>query len=169
MGIDAAGAAIKVLDDGERVARLCFSADIPIVDNKFPNQIDQKTKLIRLEEISYREVKRGFSVQRIHLYSLREAQNLVDERERRKQEKGVVANYLLAGVLACKVERVHAIVSADGIPVFQVLAKPLDGQAGHAEIHFKGAIKKEDFLEHRLALQQVLGKLSAPEILDEAA
>lgn len=76
---------------------------------------------------------------------------------------------MLAGILVCKVELVHAIVLTNGIPVFQVLPKPLKGEPAHAEIHFYGEIKKEEFLEHRLSLQRALGTLVEPRILDEAA
>lgn len=169
MGADAVGAAVEALDELETIARLCLSASVPIVDNKYPNQIDPETGFIRLEEISHRELRRGFSVQRLHLYSLKDALQMVADRKARKLEKGIVADYLLAGVLLCKVTEVHVIGDAAGTEVFQVLPKPLDGQPGHAEIHFKSPIKKEDFLEHRLALQRALGKLVDASILDAAA
>ncbi|WP_146011419.1 hypothetical protein [Xanthomonas arboricola] len=166
---EAEGAALAPLDDDEDVCRLCFSASIPIVDDKFPNQIDPATGLIRLEEISHRQIKRGFSMQRHALYSIAEAHLLVEEREARKRAKGIVADYMLAGILMARVGGIHGITKGDGSQIFQVLPKPLEGQPGHAEIHFKNQVRKEDFLEGRLDLARTLGPLADARELDRAA
>ncbi len=169
MGGNAEGAAVAALATDEDVCRLCFSASIPIVDEKFPNQVDPSTGYIRLEEISHRQVKRGFSLQRKQLYSLREAREMTAAREANKRAKGIVADYVLAGVLVARVDAIHAIGIEQGSQVFEVRSVPIPGQPGHAEIHFKTTLLKEDFLELRMDLQRALGKLQAPEILDIAA
>lgn len=169
MGGNADGAADVAVDDAEEVCRLCFSADVPIVEDKYPNQVDPVTGFIRLEEISHRQVKRGFSVQRMCLFSRAEAEAVAAIREERKRAKGIVANYLLAGVLVARVEMIHQIGGQACARPFNVLKAPVEGEPGHAEIRFNGDVSKEVFLEFRLELQRALGQLREPAILDQVA
>lgn len=170
MGGSAAGAAVEPLDAGERVARLCFSASVPFCACKYPDQIDPATGLVRLEEISFSELKRGFSMQRIRLYCQRKGEQRAGERAARWRAKGhETAEFQLVGALVAKVSDIQSISCEEGAQIFEVLAKPVTGDPGHVEVHFKGDIKKHVFLEHRQKLQAVLGAIVDPAVLDEAA
>lgn len=172
MGDIVAVAAGEPLDGGERVARLCFAANIAFGSGAttYPDQIDPESGLIRIEEISFSEITKGFSVQRIRLYARQEAEAMASERQERWRQKGYVdAEFRLEGVLVANVTDIHGISCPNAGQIFEVLAKPNNGDPGHAEVHFKAKLKKDEFLEHRLALQKVLGRLVDAAVLDEAA
>lgn len=167
---DATGGGGEVWVDAEEdVCRLCFSAKIPISrDSKHPNQVDSESRLIRLEELGWDDLKkRGFSVQRRLFYSLNEALELAARRNAAKASKGQDAAYTLAGVLIAKVEQITAITDGDAMQVFRVLATPNDMEPGHAEIRIADHLKKEDLLKFRVKLQSALGKMQEAELLDQ--
>ena len=180
MGGSAEGPAEVLVEPGEDVCRLCFSADIPISrDSKHPNQIDSETGLLRLEEISWQDVKHdGFSLQRKKLYSHAEAVKEAEKRDRKKsQKKGADVHYRLAGALIARVENINAIADDEGRPVFCVLATPIkeqpghvEAQPGHAEIRVLSHIEqKHQFLKFRQRLRDALGRMLAPELIDAPA
>lgn len=161
--------ALQLVDDKEEICRLCFSAQIPIVDDVYPNQIDPVSGQIRLEEISLRKVRRGFSVQRRHMYSMAEALAIARAADARWKTKGKEADYQLAGFLLASVAAVHSI-SEDGSRVFAVYSKPEPGEPGHAEIHIAvEGMAKDKFIKYRTELQLALGQIQPPEALDVAA
>lgn len=170
MGEIAVGAADVPLEPGERVARLCFTANIPFCASTYPDQIDPDTGLIRLEEVSFSEVRRGFSMQRILLYSRKKAEEVPALRAARWQAKGEpLAEFRLVGVLVSCVADIHAIGCHDSPQIFEVLRKPHENEPAHVEVHFKARVSRDVFLEHREALQQILGRLVDAAVLDEAA
>ncbi|MES2671785.1 MAG: hypothetical protein V4673_15375 [Pseudomonadota bacterium] len=159
-----------LVDPEEDICRLCFSAKIPIsYDSKHPNQIDSDTGLIRLEELSWADFrKRGFSIQRRILYSLREALEMAARRDAAKTAKGLDAAYTLAGVLIAKVERINTISDAEGKQVFRVIPTPgQETDLAHAEIRIADHLTKDDLLKFRVDLQAVLGKMQEANLLDQ--
>lgn len=169
MGDVAEGAAETLVDPGEEICRLCFSALIPVFRSEgYPNQIDPDTGLLRLEELAWVDVKtRGFSVQRRQLYSHAEAVAEAQSRDSKKsQQKGCDVRYQLSGVLIALVENISAIVADDGEPVFRVLATPLKDLPGHAEIRVLGHITTKQFLKYRPNLRDALGSMRVPEAID---
>lgn len=177
MGGNAEGLAGVFVEPEEDVCRLCFSADIPISrDSQHPNQVDPVTGLLRLEEISWKDVKHdGFSLQRKNLYSHAEALREAERRDSKKsQQRGVDVHYRLAGTLIARVENINSIADDEGRQVFCVLATPIkeqpghvEGQPAHAEIRVLGHIvQKHQFLKFRQRLRDALGRMLAPESID---
>jgi hypothetical protein len=167
MGGAAEGAAKVLVEPGEEICRLCFSADVPICDNQYPNQIDPETGLIRLEELSWTELrKRGFSVQERRKYSYAEAVDMAARREAGKLAKGINSNYKLAGVLISRVAEITGITDERASQVFRVIATPTVDQPGHAEIRLGESFTRDDLLKFRVNLQAALGKLLDGKVLD---
>lgn len=160
-------AEIACLPPEEDVCRLCFAASSNIsIDQKFPNQVDPDTGLIRLEELTWQDFKtRGFSVQVLRLYSA--AMGIAEAKRRleAKREKGV-ERYELAGALIARVEKIQQIKDPGGSSVFCVLDTRSAEHPAHAELRIRSGFQKKDLLKYREALQAVLGKIRPVSDLD---
>lgn len=166
----AAGGTAEVLVDAEEdVCRLCFSAEIPISrDSKHPNQVDPESGRIRLEEISWIDLReKGFSLQRRSLYSLKDGLAEAARRDAKKKAKAIEAGYQLAGVLIARVALINVIEDECGRQIFRVLKTPTEAQPAHAEIRIADHCEKHDLLKFRVALSDALGTLQDPRALDE--
>lgn len=168
MGATAGGAVRALVDDAESVCRLCYKAGIPITqDQQYPDEIGPEDQMIRIGQISKQDLtKRGFSVQRVSLYSRQQALAEPARRERSRQDKGKGrAGFVLQGVLLAQVSRIHSIGNDEGVRVFNVYQSPNDGGQAHAEIFFNKTMQSSQYLKWRIELRNVLGKLQPLAVL----
>lgn len=162
MGATAGGAARALVDDAEDVCRLCYKAGIPITqDGQYPDEIDPDNQMIRVGQISKQDLtKRGFSLQRVSLYSRQRALAEPARRERARQDRGKNhAGFVLKGVLLAHVGRIHRIGHNQGVRVFNVYESPSDESQAHAEILFEKTVPGSQYLKWRVELRDVLGRL----------
>lgn len=167
MGTMADGAAILV-DAEETICRVGFVADLGISRGKYPQMHDPETGLIRLEELSWEDLKiRGFSVQIRSLYSFKAAQEEAERRDERWTEKiGRAANYVLAGVHLAKVAAINSIEDKGG-SAFRVLDTRTTEAPAHAEIRISDHLAKSDLLKYRGLLQKALGEIRDATEIDQ--
>ena len=162
---------VAVLDQDERVARLCFKADFPIThDDHFPSEIDPETRLYQLEEFQWKDFstpeRGGFSVQRMSLSGRSQAREILADRIRRKTERGKPTNgYDLEGVVVALVGEIGSIKDTDGADAFIVSPTPMPENAAHAAIRTSGRYDSARFLKYRLLLQRVFGQLQPLTVL----
>jgi hypothetical protein len=160
MGTMAEGAAVLV-DAEETICRVGFVADVGISRGlKYPQMHDPETGLIRLEEISWDDLKNnGFSVQIKSLYSSNAAQAEAARRDERWTEKlKKPAKYAVAGVHLAKVAAINAIEDKGG-SAFRVLDTRTADAPAHAEIRISDHLDKSGLLKYRTWLQKALGAI----------
>jgi len=168
MQTSAEGAAVDV-DPEESICRVGYEADVAIfIERQFPQTHDPVTGLLRLEEISWQDLKkRGFSVQMKSLYSRASAEESADFKNKNWSEKlGVTANCRVAGVHIAGVKAVNDIVKADGKSAFRVLNTRTDDFPSHAEIRLVDGLDKSYFLQFRQELRDTLGPLRDVDEID---
>lgn len=162
MGEIAGGSAVVVplVSEEEMVCRLCYKAGIPItVDGKYPDDIDPTTLTLRESQISQQDLtKRGFSVQRLSLYSRQLAMDEPERRERDRKQRGKPrAGFALQGVLLGHVAEIHAVRGAAGEQVFRVYETPNSDSVAHAEIKLAPGVSGSQYLKWRKLLSDRLG------------
>jgi len=171
MGDIAQGVAQAFVADDETVCRLAFSADHPISRGTgYPQKHDPETGLIRMEEITWDDLKKnGFSVQICSLYSFAEA---TDEAARRNAERsakaGFEVNYRLAGCHFAIVRSINEIVDEAGQSMFYVLDSRTPEAPAHAEIRATDhLVDKSILLKYRESLRDVLGRIRDARDIDK--
>ncbi|WP_155413169.1 hypothetical protein [Xanthomonas arboricola] len=170
MGENAVGAAaaVPLVPDHEIVCRLCFKAGIPItVDKKYPDEIDPSSGKIRATQISQQDLtKRGFSLQRVSLYSRQLAAAQPVRKELARKERGLEpAGFVLQGVVSGRVKEIHAVRDGGGRTIFCVYATPNDDSDAHAEVKFAPGVKGSEYIKWRVVLVDLLGTLQPVESL----
>jgi len=137
-----------VLADEERVLRLCFRANAnAILGLQRPRHTDPDTGRLYEDAVQMRDLMlRGFSLQRIALYSVAQGERAAAEQQARKPDGDV---QLLGGVVA-QVSNVHAIVDDDGVQVFEVQAHPTNDDPSHAMV--KSSLPRSKLLKFRPTL-----------------
>lgn len=170
MGESAAGAAavVPLVPDHEVVCRLCFKAGIPItIDQKYPDEIDPSSGKIRATQISQQDLtKRGFSLQRVALYSRQLAAAQPARKELARKARNLEpAGFVLQGVVSGRVEDIHAVRDDGGQVIFRVYATPNDDSDAHAEVKFAPGVKGSEYIKWRVVLADILGTLQPVESL----
>ncbi|WP_279362202.1 hypothetical protein [Xanthomonas sacchari] len=89
---------------------------------------------------------RGFSLQRLFLYAVEQAQNA----ERVMQERRPENEVELQGGVVARVSAVHAILDDNGAAVFQVQAHPTETDPSHAMV--LSGLPKSRLLKFRKSL-----------------
>lgn len=164
MGESAAGGvaeSMPLVADDETVCRLCYKAGVPItVDQQF-DDVDPASGRLRAVQISKQDLTiRGFSLQRVAMYSRQIASDEPARRERDRKEKGKErAGFVLQGVLLGNVEQIHAVRGEGGEPIFRVYATPNDASAAHAEVKLAPGVKGSQYIKWRVVLADILGTL----------
>lgn len=164
-----AGAGGPLVDDAEDICRLCFKAGVPItVDGQYPDDIDPKTKRLRVTQLSQQDlVRRGFSVQVVSRYSLQQALAEPNRKERQRRRLGKpFAGFRLAGVLKANVGAIHRLSDDSGTQAFYVLQDPTPESDAHAKILLSPELKGGPYLKWRKELVTALGAVQPYSILD---
>jgi hypothetical protein len=170
--VGAAATAILV-DEDERVARLCFKADFPIThDGQHPSDVDPTTHLYRLEEFQWKDFSNpdrgGFSVQRMSLFTRTDAVRILRERTQKKVDANKPVNgFDLEGVVAASVGEINSVKDAAGENAFLVTPEPVTDAPAHAAIRASGKYGSGAFLKYRLMLQGIFGELQPLTVLRE--
>lgn len=168
---NAGGAAPALVNDEERVARLCYRAEYPITRrNEHLSDLNPDTDSYRLEEFTWDDfTKNGFSVQRISLFSRGAANAALQERIAKKKAKADPAadTLELVGAVLASVAEVHAIRTLNGNRAFVVCEEPIEGNPAHACIRSEGSYPKGEFLKYRVSLQAAFGQARSLEVFPE--
>lgn len=144
------GQANTLVPPDEIVIRLCFSANrADALGQKRPQHADPETGFLYEEAVQMQDLtKRGFSLQRAHLYQVERAH----EAERRLRERHADAEIRLQGGVASQVSTIHAIADDDGSRVFSVRPDEREGDPSHAMV--RSELPKSKLLKFRPLLLQ---------------
>lgn len=167
---NAGGAAPVFVSDEEDVARLCFRAGFPITRrNSHHCDVDPESGLFRLEGFTWDDfTNRGFSVQRLALFSREAANGALQARVEKRRERGDPVDTLeLLGAVVASVARIHSIRTAKGGRAFAVCQDPIEGNPAHAFIRSDEQYSKPEFMKYRVLLQAIFAEVKSPDVFPE--
>ena len=169
---NAGGAAPALVSDEEDVARLCFRAGFPITRrNSHHSDVDPESGFYRLEEFTWDDfTNRGFSVQRLALFSRDAANAAYQAKVEKRRAKGDPVDTLeFLGAVVASVAQIHAIRTAKGGRAFAVCQEPIEGNPAHACIRSDEQYSKPEFMKYRLLLQAIFAQVRGSEVFPESS
>lgn len=145
------------LDNSEVVARLCFQSDAgqDVFGHGKPSDINPETRQLRYEAIKMKDLRsRGFSVQRVSMFSRSDA---LRHRNRQRARKPL-AKVQLAGVVVVSAGAVRSLTDSCGDRLLEICPKPDSVDRGHSEILIVGELKRSEELKCRIKLAELFGE-----------